>query len=302
MSAEQIPRDPEAVEQWLQRREDAVEGLREGAGSRIVWSPAGKTRTSTCLVYLHGFKASPREGDPVHLRVARRLGCNLLLGRLRGHGLVRERPLAGLQAEDLMDSARIALEIGLRLGERVVLMGTSTGATLALDLAGRDAYRQSIRALVLYAPLVDFHGLSSRLLKSAPLRGLMARLPGRRFMLHSPTSSGRESEIWYSTYALQGLLALGALVERTMTPACWSRVTQPLFAGWWPDDQVVSVPAIRRMTEGVSTPAGQLRLETYPEAGTHVICSGLLSGAVERLTGDTVDFLRPLLMESPSGR
>ncbi|MDZ7772949.1 MAG: alpha/beta hydrolase [Balneolaceae bacterium] len=257
--------------------------------------PPGKHAPLPAWVYLHGFKASPREGDPVHLSVARRLGCNLLLGRLTQHGLDRERPLAGLQAEDLTKSAQIALEIGLRLGERVVLMGTSTGATLALELAGREAYRQSIRALVLYAPLVDFHGLRSRLLKSGRIRGFMARIPGRRFLLHSRTSSGRESERWHSTYALQGLLALGALVERTMTPARWSRVTQPLFAGWWPDDRVVSVPAIGRMTEGLSTPAGQLRLETYPEAGTHVICSGLLSGAVERLTGDTVDFLRPLL-------
>ncbi|MDZ7771155.1 MAG: alpha/beta hydrolase [Balneolaceae bacterium] len=295
MITDHIPSDPAAVESWLQRRENRVSGLRQEARSRIVWGPAGPKRSSCCLVYLHGFKAGPLEGDPVHFRVARRLGCNLLLGRLSGHGLVHDRPLENLRAEDLTASARTALETGLRLGRQVVLMGTSTGATLALDLAGREEYRDRIRALVLYAPLVDFHGIPSRLLKNRHLRRLAARVPGRRFLLRSSPASLRESKIWYSQYALQGLLALGALVERTMTPAGWSRVNQPLFTGWWPGDRVVSVPAIARMARGLGTPEEQLRLAAYPEAGDHVICNGQLSGAVDRLTGDTVDFLGPLL-------
>lgn len=298
MSGRNIPEDPVAAERHLMESEERVEGLRPAARSRIVWSPAGKARTPRSIVYLHGFKASHPEGDPVHHRVAGVLGCNLMLSRLKGHGLNRERPLIDLQPGDLTSSARRAIEIGLALGERIVLMGTSTGALLALWLAGRPEYRDRIHALVLYAPLVDFYGIRSLLLKNRFGRSLLSLLPGPSYLLRSRTGNRRESEIWYSRYALRGALSLGRLVEKEMVPETFQRVTQPLFAGYWPGDRVASPAAVRSMVRQVNTDPARLRLREYPEAGTHVICSGLLSASADDVVDDTVDFLRDLDVEA----
>lgn len=292
-----IPTEPAALEEWLRQRESRVEGVRPSARSRVVWA-SGKSRTPCSLVYLHGFKASHREGDPVHFRVARELRCNLMLSRMRGHGLFRERPLRDFRPEHLLESARVAIECGLRLGDEVILMGTSTGASLALCLAGMEAYRGRVRALVLYSPLIEFAGITSVLLGNRFFRSLLSFVPGPSWLIRSPADTSRESEIWYSRYALRGALSLGEFIEKRMRPETFGRVTQPLFAGYWPGDRVASPAAVRRMARQAGGDSVHVRLRAYPEAGSHVICSGLLSGAVEPLTEDTLSFLRPLLAHS----
>lgn len=292
-----IPTEPAVLEEWLRQRESRVEGIRPSARSRVVWATE-KNRTPFSLVYLHGFKASHGEGDPVHFRVARNLRCNLMLSRLRGHGLNRERPLRDFRPDHLLESARFAMECGLRLGDEVILMGTSTGASLALCLAGMDAYRDRVRALVLYSPLIEFAGVASLLLGNRFLRTLLSLVPGPSWLIRSPSGTSRESEIWYSRYALRGALSLGEFIERHMRPETFARVTQPLFAGYWPGDRVASPAAVRRMARQTGGESGHVRLRAYPEAGSHVICSGLLSEAVDPLTEDTLSFLRPLLAHS----
>jgi alpha-beta hydrolase superfamily lysophospholipase len=54
-----------------------------------------------------------------------------------------------MTAENLWESAQQAYAIGKQLGNKVILMGTSTGGTLALQLAA--AYPE-IAGLVLYSP------------------------------------------------------------------------------------------------------------------------------------------------------
>jgi alpha-beta hydrolase superfamily lysophospholipase len=79
--------------------------------------------------------AGPRELSPVPERVAEALGANLYLARLKGHGQDGAALAAASLAEWRAD-VREALEIGARLGRRVVAVGNSTGATLiALALA-----------------------------------------------------------------------------------------------------------------------------------------------------------------------
>ncbi|MCB0635921.1 MAG: alpha/beta hydrolase, partial [Lewinella sp.] len=141
-------------------REAALPDLKPGNAAYFVWADS-TAPTDYALVYLHGFSASPREGGPLHERFADHYGYNLYLPRLPGHGLAGPDAFAGPEAKDWVDAAKEAVAIGKSIGRRVILMATSTGATLALYLAAADP---DIAALILMAPNIDLYSSSSRLL------------------------------------------------------------------------------------------------------------------------------------------
>ena len=70
-----------------------------------------------------------------HRALARRYGMNLYLSRLHEHGLKGENALEKFRASNFVESSKKALQIGQSLGEEVVVIGTSTGATSAIFLA-----------------------------------------------------------------------------------------------------------------------------------------------------------------------
>jgi alpha-beta hydrolase superfamily lysophospholipase len=99
---------------------------------------------------VHGFSATRQEIAPVPERVAAALGANLFETRLAGHGRERDG-LVDVRAEQWLDDGRELLGVGRALGERLTLIGTSTGATLALALASHPDFRV-VDSLVLISP------------------------------------------------------------------------------------------------------------------------------------------------------
>ena len=142
-----------------------------GAARQVTWfgdGPEERRKTALSVVYVHGWGACRQEIAPTPQLLARALGANLYCHRLSGHGRRRERasprdPPSGalLYAEAtprrlLADVAR-AFRVGLALGDRVVLVGVSTGGGLATWLAGqleRDegGLGDALAALVLVSP------------------------------------------------------------------------------------------------------------------------------------------------------
>ncbi|MGI9247878.1 MAG: alpha/beta hydrolase, partial [Woeseiaceae bacterium] len=123
---------PEDLDNWLEQSERLASdhyGLVAGTDKRIRWF-SGRERTSYSVVYLHGFSATRQETAPLAEIVAATLGANLFETRLRGHGRKREE-LSDVSAEDWLYDAAEALTIGARLGKKIIVIGTSTGATLA---------------------------------------------------------------------------------------------------------------------------------------------------------------------------
>lgn len=85
-------------------------------------------------------------------RVADALGANSFEARLRGHGLPGDS-LATATATDWMRDALHAITIGARLGDSVVVIGLSTGGTLAVWLAARELpYSSALHSVVLISP------------------------------------------------------------------------------------------------------------------------------------------------------
>ena len=121
---------PDDLDAHLAAREAVFDDLTPGTQKRIVWAGTPGEKTPLALIYLHGFSSTSEEVRPVPDRVAAALGANLYFARLAGHGRTGTA-LAGATAEDWLTDLAEALAIGTRIGERVILLGTSTGATLA---------------------------------------------------------------------------------------------------------------------------------------------------------------------------
>ena len=298
-----LPYQTDELERWINSHEERQDNVRERARARIIWAePEARTRTPYSLVYLHGFKATHPEGYPTHREVAHQLGCNLYLSRLRGHGLETDNPLGDLTCDDLMASARLAVEIGKRIGKKVVLMGTSTGASLALVMASQTGHRERISALVLYAPLIRFRGLEHYMLCTSAGRSLLKVVPGKYYLVRSGNASqGTSDPDWYSSYRLQGALALGRFVQKHMKASLFRKVRCPVFTSYYyksshRQDDVVSVRAINGLLKNnLGSNPKTLRFINYPEAGTHILPSKKYSRSQPKLQSDTLHFLDNLM-------
>lgn len=283
------------LEEIINRQESSNTQIKPDNKARIIWFDSIPKKTEYSMVYLHGFSASQKEGDPIHKNLAKKFGCNLYLPRLTGHGIDEEKPMLTLTANQLIESAKEAIAVGMKIGEKVILLTTSTGGTYGLYLAENQP---DIAAIVLYSPNIDLYNSSSFLL-AKPWGLQMAKLVKGSDYNEWPLDSV-SANYWTNKYHLEVLTELRALINETMTPETFKAVTQPVFLGYFYkndsiQDNTVSVPAMLAMYDQLGTPANFKRKVSFPEAGHHVIGSSLTSKDVSNVEEETVRFLKEIV-------
>lgn len=301
-----IPEDLSRLDTYLSERESAY-ALKSGTEACIVWNCDSDepSQTDYAIVYLHGFRASHPEGDPVHRTIAREFGYNLFLSRFDEHGLESDYPLLQLTEDKLLDSARFAIEMGRRIGKKIILMGTSTGGSLALYLAAQNEYRQDISSLILYSPLIRFYGFREKFLMTPFGRKSLELLLGDKYLIKAQQTTYAEDRIWYKKYALKGALALGSFTEHYMQKALFKKVGCPVFVGYYyknnrEQDTVVSVTAIKRLIKYLRSRTQIVKSVNFQEAKAHVICSSLVSNSIGSVIKETGSFLKNLGSQATS--
>lgn len=248
----------DGIEAFIAAREAEI-GPKPGTESRFIWAGAPATRAPLALVYLHGFSASPREADPVPERLAAALGATLFAPRLEGHGLSGE-DLADATFEGWMAETRAALAIGQMLGERVLLIGYSTGCPLML-LALAEA-PASAEALILISP--------NFAMRSPVLQGVLD-LPGvtswgpwifgheRQMEVLSP-----EHEAHFTTrYPMRAVGPMAAAI-RACRRLDMGAFNQPALFVYSMADKVVSPKSTQRVLARWGGAAAQLQLTMQP--------------------------------------
>lgn len=250
--------------------------------SRIIWANDSlKNKTSFCLLYLHGYSASWFEGEPVHRDFARRYGMNLYIPLLASHGIDTTESLIDMTPDRLYESAKRALVLAHSLGDKVILMSTSTGGTLSLKLAAD--FPQLVDGLILYSPNIAINDPAAFLV-SKPWGLQLARFVKKGNYRISKPDHPEEEQYWQCKQRLEAAVYLEQLVETTMTRETFSKVDKPTFLAYYYKDEkhqdnVVRVDAMLKMFDQLATPADKKQKIAFPEAGTHVIGCKLLSGA-----------------------
>lgn len=283
----------------IHAEEMAIPDLRPDNHARIIWADSLNPEvTSYSFVYLHGFGASYAEGDPVHLTLANHFGANLFLPRLKGHGLTTEREFSKLTAEKLIASAEEALHVGRTIGEKVIIIGNSTGGALATLLASKH---DDIEALLLFAPIFS---------AGDQLMATLATGAKQQFIESTGSAvitvnrrDGPEADYWSSAYHFNGYRSLAELVTEYMIDSTFEQIELPLFLGYYykneeEKDQVVSVQAMRDMFELIQTPDHKSMQVAFPDAADHVISSRHRSGSIGQVIAETKAFLENVLGDS----
>lgn len=278
--------------------EEQLQPVKEGNKAKIIWyDTAQKSQTEYAIVYLHGFSASHEEGNPVHRTIAQKFGCNLYLSRLSVHGLVAEEQLLGLTADNYWEAAKQALNIGKAIGKKVILMGTSTGGTQALQLAA--AYPNDVAGLILLSPNIAINDPNAWLLNNHWGLQIARLVTGGNYVV---AKDDREiyKKYWNTPYRLEAVVQLQEMLERTMKPATFQKISQPLLLLYYykdeaNQDEVVSVKAMKKMFEKIATPYVMKRQVALPNAGDHVLGSPIKSKDVEGVIRETSRFLKEVM-------
>ncbi len=292
----ELPADAAGLEQYIAGMESAHK-IKPNNEARIVWAnDTLKQKTRYAIVYLHGFSASQEEGNPVHRQIASEFGCNLYLARLSQHGIDTSDALMNMTAENLWESAKQAYAIAKQLGDTIILMGTSTGGTLALQLAA--AYPET-GGLILYSPNIAINDPNAWLLNN-PWGLQIARTVKKSDYMVTAKDYPAYNQNWNHIYRLEATVQLQELLETTMLPATFKKIKQPvLMLYYYKDEQhqdpVVKVSAMKEMFAALGTPENKKSMIPLPNAGGHVLASSIVSGDVAGVKKETSNFLKSVL-------
>lgn len=289
VSPVQLPSEPTSLEAYLAESERRHPDIVRGAEKSIVWAHPDRRKTPVSIIYLHGFSASRQEVAPLCDELGVRLGANVFYTRLAGHGRAPQA-MGEVQGNEWLQDAVEALAIGREIGERVIVIGTSTGGTLALWLAQREP--QSIAALVLISPNLGPRGAGADLIAgpwgAQILRAVMG--PEHRW----DPANAAQARYWswqYPSTALLPMMALVALVRGSPLES----ITTPTLVLYSPQDQVVDPSKTEQAFARFGARDKRLQaVNDSADRSSHVLAGDILAARdTARVREWIVDFLEP---------
>lgn len=275
------------------REKESGQPIKQGNQAQFYWADSSGKKTEYVVLYLHGFSASPQEGAPIHTDFARRYGCNMYVPLLADHGLIANDAMLNFTAERYLQSAFDALQVARQMGDKVIIMATSTGCTAALYLASKG---YAIEGLICYSPNIRvFDPKSSLLAKPWGLQISRMVLGGKYYAWQAPPDA---QPFWDTKYRIESLIELQRLLEGTMNKSTFEKITVPTFVGYYyknevKQDSVVSVVKIKEMYEQLGSK--NKVLQSFPNAGKHAICSQYFSEDLDGLAAATNKFAEQYL-------
>jgi esterase/lipase len=303
MNLPSLPSNLNNLESMISENEK-VHNIKPDNESRII--PANDSvfeRTEYSLLYLHGFSASWYEGYPVNVQFAKYFGMNAYFPRLASHGLDTVDALTDMTPDRLWSSAKESLMIARMIGKKVILMSSSTGGTLSLSLAA--AFPEYVDGLILYSPNIRINNKRAFLLSKPWGLQIARNAYDGRYRVTSQDSASKECAYWYCKYRLEAIVYLQQLIDHTMKKETYSRVTAPVFLGYYykdknHQDEVVKVDAMLKMFDQLGVENDRKVKVAFPDADSHNICSELYSGAVDDVLRETINFGKDILNLEPA--
>lgn len=294
----QVPDSMRQISEFIHNKELKNKELKPDNEAKIIWADSVKPqKTKYAFLYVHGFSASQMEGDPVHRQVASAFKGNLVLARVAGHGeKTSDRTLGNVTADDYYASVENYLAIAKKVGQEVVVMGTSFGGAMTIYLASKHP---EIKAIILYGPCIEVADPNATLLDN-PWGLQLARLIKGGDFNDIPSKNKAHDAYWNLHYRLEAVVEMQNFLTHTMNNEVFGQVKMPVLLTYYykdeaHQDQVVSVKAMQKMFPALGTSTSLKREIAFPESGNHVITSPILGNKTELPMHASVQFLNEVV-------
>jgi esterase/lipase len=282
---------PEDLDQYLAQSEARYPDIVPGAEKTIVWAGAPNVRTGLSIVYVHGFSATRQETAPLSDGLAAQLGANLFYSRLTGHGQTGAA-LAEATVNDWLNDGREALEIGRRIGERVIVIGTSTGGTLAAWLA-QQPNTEAVRCYVLISPNFAPRDSNAEIL-TGPWAAQFAQLLVGPEYSWTPLNA-QQDRYWTHQYPSNALVTMMGLVHYVRESDLES-IRAPVLVIYSPNDLIVSPQEVERRFAQIGSDIKALHpIDQSGNPENHVLAGDILAADNTQRVADLIlDFVAGL--------
>jgi esterase/lipase len=260
---------------YLRDQESVYPQITEGVEKQILWAGEPGARTQDVIVYLHGFSATSQEIRPVPDRVAAELGANLYLPRLQGHGLPGSA-LGATKVDDWITDLAETMEIARRLGDRIIVMTTSTGGTLASVGLDFPNIMKGVEGIIFVSPNFGVHNKLSFLGRLPYGRVWFSWLAGNE-RSWEPINEQQE-KYWTTKYPPHAIIPMMSMIAHT-EDMDFSKTTIPALFYFSDKDTVVNAEITRQVLEKWGGPVDVVNPELPVERDDsfHVIAGDIVS-------------------------
>ncbi len=282
----------ERLEEELAASEARFADIIPGTEKTIVWADSSQEKTPYSIVYIHGFSATRQETAPLSDNLSQKWGANLFYTRLSGHGRSDGQAMGEPTVNDWLNDADEALEVGKQIGEKVIVIGTSTGGTLATWLASKYG-AEEIAGVVLISP---------NFWVQAPGAGAML-WPWGKQILHmvqgesyewEPFNDGH-AQYWTNKYPSAALVEMMMLLDY-VNNLDFESIDVPALFVYSPNDQVVVPAEIEAAYDRFGSPVKQIEaIDSVEDRNNHVLAGEILSpGSTDQIAEIIDDFIKSL--------
>ena len=281
---------------YVAKKESNITGIKPDNQSQFIWIDSLQ-KTEYAMLYLHGYSASHGECEPILKNFAQHFGCNTYLPRLYLHGLSDVDAFARLNPKDWVDSAKEAIAIAKKIGEKLIIISTSTGSTLSAYLDDED-----IIAHIMTSPNFDLHDPNSHLLTKPWGKQIFRQMMGGDYREWEGTKE--INQYWTTKNRIEGPIAVRDLVTQTMTPELFRKFDDPVFVGYYyrdeeNKDKIISIEAIHKFEKSISTPEDKKVFKAFDNARGHVISSEYMNANWKDVQDAIFSFTENVLNISP---
>ena len=280
-----------AIEKQLKNEEGRFSDIVENTEKTIVWAN-GIKKTEFSVVYLHGFSATRQEIHPVTEMVAEKLQANVFYTRLRGHGRSSDA-MAEATTEDWLSDTKQAYEIASAIGEKVILLSTSTGSTLAAWLSAQ-AFADNLFASIMVSPNFAVKNKGAYLLTN-PLGLKLGKLINGPYNSFTPTSEVHD-KYWTDRYPLEALIPMVQLL-RKVKQIDKSKIVLPHLVVYSPNDQIIEPKAAIEFVQQLGNSRSKLvKFNNSSDKSNHVLAGDACSpNSTNELVAVIDDYIEKLM-------
>lgn len=283
---------PADLDQYLATAEGQFGDIIPGTEKTIIRADSTRQISDIALVYLHGFSATHPETAPLCDRLADSLQANLFYTRLQGHGRDGSA-LADASVNDWFNDTAEALAIGQRLGRKVILIGTSTGGTLATWAAAR-LDMSNVLGIILLSPNFGPAAAGADILTWPWARQFTPFFLGQNRSWEGINPG--HNHFWTTTYPSIALVSMMSLVD-FVRESDLAGIHTPFLFIYSPEDKVVAAAQTDQVFDRLKMPIKKRIYFTGSETDAqHVLAGDILSPGT---TGTVVNLMLNFIRELP---